>query len=110
MVRAMCGQKVVDSKRSKEQMDMLGLKETGYQLATTNGIRWHGHMLGIDVDSVLRVALDLEASGKRKQGRPKKIWKKQVEEETEKIGLRKEDALNRAKWRKGVRAIAEGMG
>ena len=51
-------------------------------------------MLRKDDDSVLRVALDLET----------------LEEETEKIGLKKEDALNRDKWRDGVRAIAEGMG
>ena len=42
----------------------------------------------------LRVYLDLEASGKRKRGRPMKIWKKQIKEETEKIGLKKEDAPN----------------
>ena len=53
-------------------------------------------------NSVLRVALDLEVSGKRKRGRSKKTWKKQVEKETEKIGLKKEDTLNRAKWRDGV--------
>ena len=51
-------------------------------------------MLKRDNDSVLRVALDLEVSGKRKRERPKNIWKKQVEEETEKIGLNKENALN----------------
>ena len=62
-----------------------------------------------DNDSVLKVALDLEVSGKRKRERPKKTWKKQVEEETEKIGL-KEDSLRRDKWGDGVRAIAEGMG
>ena len=62
-----------------------------------------------DDDSVLRVALDLEVNGNRKRGRPKKTWKKQVEKETQKIGLKKEDALNRNKWRDGVRAIAEGM-
>ena len=28
-------------------------------------------------------------NGNRKRGRPKKTWKKQVEEETEKIGLKK---------------------
>ena len=44
----------------------------------------------------MRVALDFEVSGKKKRGRPKKTWKKQVEEETERISL-KEDALNRAK-------------
>ena len=110
MVRAMCGQKVVDRKTTKEQMDMLGLKETIDRLATANGVGWYGHVLRRDDDSVLRVALNLEVSGKRKRGRPRKTWKKQVEEETEKIGLKKEDALRRDKWRDGVRAIAEGMG
>ena len=64
----------------------------------------------MDNDRVLRVALDLEVTGKRKRGRPKKTWKRQVEEETEKTGLKKEDALNRVKWRDGMQAIAEGMG
>ena len=101
-VRAMCGQKVIDRKTIEKQMDMLGLRETIDRLATANGVRWYGHVLRRDDDSVLRVALDLEVSGKRKHGRPKKNWKKQVEEDTEKIGLKKEDALNRDKWRGGV--------
>ena len=106
----MCGQEVVDRKTTEEQMDMLGLKETIGRLATANGVRWFGHVLRRDDDSVLRVSLNLEVTGKRKRGRLKKTWKKQVEEETEKIGLMKEDALRRDKWRDGVRAIAEGMG
>ena len=36
MVRAMCGQKVVDTKTTEQQMDMLGLKETIDRLATAN--------------------------------------------------------------------------
>ena len=44
-------------------------------------------MLKGDDNSVLRVTLDLEASGKRKRERPKKTSKNQVEEETEKMGL-----------------------
>ena len=99
MVRAMCGQKVVDRKTTEEQMDMLGLKETIDRLATANGVRWYGHVLRRDDDSVLRVAVNLEVSGKRKRGRPKKTWRKQVEEKTEKIGLKKEDAIRRDKWR-----------
>ena len=111
MVRAMCDQKVVDRKTAEEQMDMLGLRETIDRLATANSVRWYGHVLKRDDDSVLRVALDLEVSEKKKRGRPKKTWNKQVvEEENEKIGLKKGNALNRAKWRDGVRAIAEGMG
>ena len=94
MVRAMCGQKVVDRKTTEKQMDMLVLKETINRLATENEVRWYGHVLRRVDDSVLRVALDLKVSGNRKRGRPKKTWKKQVEEETEKIGLKKEDAMN----------------
>ena len=77
----MCGQKVVDRKATEEQMDMLGLKEIIDWLATANRVGWYGHVLRRDDDSVLRVALDLEVNGKRKQGRLKKTWKKQVEEE-----------------------------
>ena len=66
-------------KATEEQMDMLGLKETIDRLATANGVRWYKHVLRRDDDSVLRVALNLEVSGNRKQGRPKKTWKKQVE-------------------------------
>ena len=65
MLRAMCGQKVVDRKTAEEQMDMLRLKETIDRLATVNGARWYGHVLRRDDDSVLGVALDLEVSGKR---------------------------------------------
>ena len=84
MVRAMCGRKVVDIKTTEEQMDVLGLREIIDRPATANEVRWYGHVLRMCDDSILRFDLDLEASGKKKQGPPKKTWKKQVEEETEK--------------------------
>ena len=94
MVRPVCGQKIVDKKTTEEQMDVLWFKETIDRLATVNGVRWYGHVLSRDDDSVLRVALNLEMSGKKKRGQPQKTWKKRVKEEREKIGLKKEDALN----------------
>ena len=81
----MCIQEVVDGKTTEEQMDMLGLKETIDRLATANEVRWYGHVLKRDDGSVVRVALDLEVSGKRKRRRPKKTWKKQVEEEQRRL-------------------------
>ena len=48
--------------------------------------------------------------GKRKRGRPKKTWKTQVERESKSVGLEKEDALNRARWRVGVGKIAVRVG
>ena len=67
-MRIMSGQKVVDRKTTKEQIDLLGLKETIGQLATVNEVRWYGHVLSRNDNSILRVALDPEVSGKRKQG------------------------------------------
>jgi len=69
-------------------------------------VRWYGHVLRRDDDHVLRKALDFEVGGSRKRGRPKKTWRRQVEEESRRVGLRKEDALNRVRWREGVREIA----
>ena len=68
MVKAMCGQEVVDRKTTEQQMNMLGLRKTIDWLATANGGRWYGHVLRRDDDSVLKVALDLEMSYKTKQG------------------------------------------
>ena len=51
----------------------------------------------------------LEAIGKRKRGRPKMTWRRQVEESVEKVGLKIEEVADRTRWKEGVRAIAEGM-
>ena len=51
----------------------------------------------------------LEVNGKRKRGRPKMTWSKQVEESVEKVGLKIEEAGDGTRWREDVRAIAEGM-
>ena len=48
--------------------------------------------------------------GKRKRQRPKKAWKNQVEKESKSVGLEKEDAMNRVRWRVGVGEIAVRVG
>ena len=62
-------------------------------------------MLRRDDRHVLRKALEFEVKGKRKQGRRKKTWKMQVDKESKSVGLEKEDALNRARWRVGIGEI-----
>ena len=109
MVRAMCGAKLMEKKRTEDLMEMLGLKETAVQMAKTNGVRWYGHMLRRNDGDVLRKALEFEVRGKRKPGRPKKAWKMQVEKESKSVGLEKKDTMNRARWRMGVREIAAGV-
>ena len=95
MVRAICGVQLKDRKRSTDLMFMLGLKEAIDQLAMANIDCWHGHVLRREDGHALRRALDFVIEGQRKNGRPMRTWKKQVEEESMKVGLRKEDALCR---------------
>ena len=66
-------------------------------------------MLRRDDGHVLRKVLEFEVRGKRKPGRPKKIWKMQVEKDSMSVGLEKKDAMNRVRWRVGVREPAAGV-
>ena len=84
-------------------MEMLGLKETVVQTAKMNGV------LRRDDGHVLRKELEFKVKDKRKQGRPKKMWKTQVEKESKRVGL-EEDVLNRARWRVGVGEIVVRVG
>ena len=82
MVRAMCGAKLMEKKRTDDLMEMLGLKEAAVQIAKANGVRLYGYVLKRDDGHILRKALEFEVRGKRKRGRLKKTWKTQVEKES----------------------------
>ena len=106
MVRAMCGVQLKDRKTSRDLMFILALNETIDQLAIVSSVHWYGHVLKREGGHVLWRALDFKVEGQRKKGRPKRTWKKQVDEESMKIGLRMQDALCRSKWSVGVNQIA----
>ena len=109
MVRSMCGVKLVDRKNMEKLMEILGLKEALDRMAKANGVRWCGLVIKRDDDNILKKAMMLEVNGHQKRGRPKITWRRQVEENVKKVGLKIEEAADRTKWREGVRAIAERM-
>ena len=92
MVRAMSGAQLKDRKRSTDLIFMLGLNETIDRLSMANSAHWNGRVFC-----------------QRKKGRPKRTWKIQVEGESVKVGLRREDALCRSKWSVGINQIAAGL-
>ena len=63
MVRAMCGVKLMDKKRTEDLMEMLGLEESVVQMARANAVRWYGHVLRSEDGHVLRKALEFEVEG-----------------------------------------------
>ena len=74
-------------------MFILGLNEIIDELAMANSVRWYGHVLRREDGHVLGMALYFEIYGQWNKGRLRRTWKKQVEEESVKVGLRMEDVL-----------------
>ena len=109
MVRSMRGVKLVDRKKMEQLMEMLGLKETMDRMAKANGVRWYGHVVRRDDDNILKKAMIMEVNGKRKRGRPRMTWRRQVEESLKNVELKIEEAGDQRRWREGVRAIVQGM-
>ena len=52
-------------------MKMLGLKETLDKMAQANGVKWYGHVVRRDDESILKKAVMLQWNGQRKRGRPR---------------------------------------
>ena len=67
-------------------------------------------MLRREDGHVLRRALEFDVEGQRKKGRPKMMWKKQAEEESMKVGLRRKDTFCRSTCSVSVNKIAAGLG
>ena len=73
-----------------------------------NSFRWHSHVLRREGGHGLRMAL-FKVHGLREKGRLKRIWMKVVEEESVKVGLRREDTFCHSKWSVDVNQIAAGL-
>ena len=67
-------------------------------------------MLTREYGHILRRALGhFEVESQRKKERPKRTWKKLVDEESIKVGLRRNDVLFRSKLSVSVNKIAAGL-
>ena len=76
------------------------------RLAVASSMPWYGQMLRREDGHVLTRELEFEVGDERRKGRLKRKWKKQVEEESMKVDLRREGAFYYSKWNVGVHQIA----
>ena len=102
MVRMMCGVSLRDRKSSSELMRMVGSTEDIVVVARRARLRWYGHVLRKTEDEGTRRALALVVPGKVGRGRPKLSWQKEVEKDMVRVGLRRGDAKDRGRWRRGL--------
>ena len=73
---------------------MYGIKESLDWMVKVSSVRWYGHVLRKEDENVIVKVSKFKVSGSRGRRRPKQTWKKQVENETKKNGLVKEDACD----------------
>ena len=66
-----------------------------------SGVGWYGH--------VLRTVLDFEAVGRTRLERLNMTLNRQVEEHTNQIGVKKEDAIDRTKCHDDVYKLSKNM-
>ena len=61
-------------------------------------LRWYGHVKRREDDHILRRALDMDVDGVRPRGRPRKVWRRCVEENMREININLEAVHNRREW------------
>ena len=49
--------------------------------------------------------MELKITGQVESGRPNKTWKEVVEKDMREVGLRRQDVMDRVKWRSGLMSI-----
>ena len=67
-------------------------------------LRWYGHVMREDNNSQICEVMEVEITGKRKKGRPRKSWEKHAKKDLKQYRLRNEDAYNQKKWQERIRA------
>ena len=98
MIRLMCGVTLQSRVPSEDLLHNSGLVDIRTVLKR-NRLRMFGHVIRRAPEEPLAKVRRIEAPGRRPQGRPKKTWSKNVEENLREAGLEEEDALERERWR-----------
>ncbi|EYC18004.1 hypothetical protein Y032_0029g2006 [Ancylostoma ceylanicum] len=61
-------------------------------------LRWYGHVLRAESDSVCKIGFNLDVTGKRPKGRPKQRWMDNLHADLKTVGMHPD----RTKWRQGI--------
>ena len=67
---------------------------------TEKRLKWHGHVRRMKEEHTVERMLDVDIPGKRRRGQPNLRWKDACERDMTEVGLKEDNATNRAAWRK----------
>ena len=98
MVRWMCDVSLKDRRKLVELRERLGIECVG-EVVSRGRLRWYGHVERRDKVDWVSACRELEVEGMRGKGRGKKTWVECVKDDMRRLGLKKEDAQDRKRWR-----------
>ena len=98
MLRYMAGVTLADRVASEEVARRCGVKPV-LTVVREGRLRWFGHVKRREGEGLLGEVMELEVPGVRPRGRPKKQWKKNVEEDLREMNLTEADGRRDGKER-----------
>ena len=98
MLLWMCGVSLKDKVSIGELRERMGVESVS-DVVRRGRLRWLGHVLRKDDGDWVKKTMLLEVDGVRGRGRPKMMWSNVVEVDMRDVGLKKMDAVDRARWR-----------
>ena len=110
MVRMMCVVRLVDRVSTDMLHDKVGVVVKIEDMIIQSRLWWYGHAMHGDINSQICEVMEFEITGKRKKGRPRKLWEEITKKNLERYGFRREDACDQKKWREGIRAKIANSG
>ena len=82
--------------KSTVKVERIGMKMRKLRL------RWYGHVMRRDQEYLGKRLMELELSGKRKRGRPKRRFMGVMKEDMGEVGEKKMDIKNKTLWRNNI--------
>ena len=107
MVRWMCGVTLLDRKPSEELKQRLGLDKDIAESIRESRLRWFGHVMRKKEDDGVKKCMNMTVEGTKIKGR-RTTWLKTVQGDMKLKDLKEEDAMNRVKWRAGIKKKLQG--
>ena len=101
MMRWMCSMSLKDRVPIEELRRRLDI-ESILELVRRARLRWFGHVERKERDDWVSACRNVVVEGDKGKGRGRKTWKECVVKDMKDLGLRREDAQDRVKWRNGI--------
>ena len=98
MVRWMCGKKISDRVRLSSMHQEIGVSSLEICLRIRR-LRWFGHLERQPADAWPNAVRHFVVPGTAPRGRPKKRWQDCVNADLRSLKLKKDDAMDRDRWR-----------